>query len=69
MQAFKYVIITKQTVAQANWRYEFLHEYPDLTKDQIQDYIYNYGVEGSHFEIKDNVLSEDIIETSITSVQ
>ena len=29
----------------------------------------NYGVEGSHFEIKDNVLSEDIIETSITSVQ
>lgn len=68
MQAFKYVVITKQTIVQT-WRYEFLHEYPDLTKDQIQDYIYNYGVEGSHFELKDSVLSEDITETSITSVQ
>jgi len=68
MQAFKYVVITKQTIVQT-WRYEFLHEYSDLTKDQIQDYIYNYGVEGSHFELKDSVLSEDITETSITPVQ
>jgi hypothetical protein len=68
MQAFKYVVLTKQTVVQT-WRYEFLHEYSDLTKDQIQDYIYNYGVEGSHFELKDSVLSEDITETSITPVQ
>ena len=68
MQAFKYVVLTKQTIVQT-WRYEFLHEYSDLTKDQIQDYIYNYGVEGSHFELKDSVLSEDITETSITPVQ
>lgn len=63
MQAFKYVVITKQTIAQT-WRYEFLHEYPDLTKDQIQDYIYNYGVEGSLFE--NNVLAEDITEFTIS---
>lgn len=59
MPKFKYVVTTKQTLVQ-HLDYEFDHDNPNLTHEQIMEILYNDGVEGTPIPFEDSVIDEVI---------